>query len=68
MRTQKHLRTLTRIAAPYGVIFEGYTGGGHLRFKHPNGCMITASATPSDWRSQKNFERDCRRVQQGIYR
>jgi hypothetical protein len=40
-----------------------YTGTGHLRLLHPNGAVVVAGGTPSDWRAHRNFQADLRRAE-----
>lgn len=54
-------RDLARKAAELGFEYE-YLRGGHIRFKHPLGGMVTASATPSCPFALKNALGDLRRA------
>lgn len=43
------------------------TGGGHVRFVHPNAHVpVIASASPSDVNAESNIVRDMRRALGGV--
>lgn len=38
-----------------------YTPGGHVRFAHPDGGLVHAASTPSDYRAVRNIAAELRR-------
>lgn len=49
------MREFTRQAAQLGFVFDGLTGGGHMRYRHvETGAVYTTASTPSDGRSRTN--------------
>ena len=42
-----------------------YTKGGHLRWRHPNGAIVFAASTPSDYRAWANHMSHLRRAVRG---
>lgn len=59
----KWFRDVSAQARSQGYLFVRRTGSGHFQFRHVQyGCTVVTAATPSDWRSLKNFHRDCRRA------
>jgi hypothetical protein len=43
-----------KTVAQLGLTYIGQDGHHHLRFRHANGQEMSASFTPSDWRSRRN--------------
>lgn len=60
MRIHKDLRTLAKKLKKAGWTVE-VNGRGHVKFTSPVGAVVSTSATPSDWRSFKNFKATLRR-------
>jgi hypothetical protein len=55
------IATLTEFASEHGGTVE-HTRAGHLVIKLPNGGLVHAASTPSDWRSVANARADIRRA------
>lgn len=59
--TQKDVRAVVREAKKQG--FEvTKAGSGHLRFKAPNGALVFATGTRTDYRGHRNFLAALRRA------
>ena len=59
-KVAKRLRDLERAVGAH--IDAEYSNGGHLKLTVNGNIKISVSATPSDWRSDKNAIRDIRRA------
>lgn len=46
-RYHKEVREVIRYAESRGWVLEGMGRSGHVKLRHPNGAMVTMSATPS---------------------
>lgn len=56
-------RIQCEIASSQGFQLVKITGSGHLMFRHTRtGTAVVTSATPSDYRSTRNFKSLCARV------
>lgn len=61
MNTRFAQRELESIALSHGFALHR-SSGKHLIWRHATGAQVVSAKTPSDRRSLKNFERDCRRA------
>lgn len=59
---KKRLREVGRLAAPFGWVVAGMTGGDHIRLTHKSAGVYYASATSNDWRGARKIAADLRRL------
>jgi hypothetical protein len=56
-----HARTIRYLAREYGATLD-VTGSCHFRLRLPNGGLVYAPSTPSDWRAVRNLRANLRRA------
>jgi predicted RNA binding protein YcfA (HicA-like mRNA interferase family) len=59
------LKQLLRAAEARGWRVELTRRGGHVRLVHPDGPVVVAASTPSDFRALANLRSMLRRVERG---
>lgn len=61
------IEEIVRVASRRGWVVTT-TGGGHLRFTHPDGGLVFAARTPSDWRATRKVAAELQRQEEGFDR